>query len=183
GYMAQKGLDALIEMLLTAVGSLYRAKADLAVIASNTPHVVFDRVKERSPIPLLSIVEEAGKKAVSQGYTKVGLIGTGFTMKESFYKDTFGRYGIEVCVPPEEGQAYIHDKIYNELEFGIVKDTTKTEFLRIIDEMIKRDHIQALILGCTELPLILKPEDTAIPLLNTVQIHVESILKEMTTRK
>ena len=173
--VAEREWESLVNLLVEALNNLHAAGASFAVIASNTPHVIFDRVKDLSPIPVLSIVEEARLKAGELKLKKVGLLGMIFTMKEPFYKSNFQKDGIEVM----KEQEYIHDKICSELELGIANNDTKEEFLRIIDRMIKDDSIEGLILGCTELPLILNDGDCRIPFLNTVEIHVESIIKEM----
>lgn len=177
--VAKREWESLVNLLVGALNNLHAAGASFAVIASNTPHVVFDRVKDLSPIPVISIVEEACKKAGELKLKKVGLLGMIFTMKEPFYKNSFQKNGIEVIVPDVKEQEYIHGRICSELELGIVREDTKKEFLGIINRMIKDDLIEGLILGCTELPLILNDGDSSIPFLNTVEIHVESIIKEM----
>ena len=173
-----KKWDNLVNMLVQAIENVNKAGADFAVIASNTPHVVFEKVEALSPLPVLSIVEEACKKASELKLKKIGLFGTAFTMRESFYKDCFLRNGINIVIPSESEQELIHVKIFNELELGITKQETKTELIQIIDRMIKNDFIDGLILGCTELPLILNNGDCNIPFLNTIEIHVQGIIRE-----
>lgn len=167
-------------MLVASLKTLAVAGADFAVIASNTPHVVFDEVRALSPLPLISIVEETCKKAWSLQYKKVGLLGTGFTMQGAFYPDCFATRGMEVVVPQREEQGFIHEKIYTELVFGDVRSDTKKRFLAITERMVREQQIEALILGCTELPLIITGGDSSIPLLNTVEIHVDSIVAMLT---
>ena len=175
----KKEWDNLANMLVQAIGNLKKAGADFAVIASNTPHVVFDRVQALSPLPVFSIVEEACKKAGELKLKKLGLLGTAFTMEESFYKDCFIRNGINIVIPSDAEQKLIHERIFNELESGTVRQETKNEFISIIDRMIKDDFIDGLILGCTEFPLILHNGDCSIPFLNTVEIHVQCIIREL----
>ncbi|MCX7746921.1 MAG: amino acid racemase [Clostridia bacterium] len=178
-YIERKELSSLVNMLMSALKNLSNAGADFAVIASNTPHVVYDAVKELSSIPVLSIVEETAKKAKELNLKRVGLLGTAFTMKESFYKNGLLKYKIDIVVPDESEQATIHEKIFSELEMGIVKIETKNEFLKIIKRMIVEDSIEGLVLGCTELPLILKSGDSDVLILDTVEIHVQSIIRQI----
>ncbi|MBP2655205.1 MAG: aspartate racemase [Firmicutes bacterium] len=180
--VAQREWNGLVNLLVKALKNLSYVGADFAVIASNTPHIVFDKIKENIPIPVLSIVEETCKKANELKLKKVGLLGTAFTMKEEFYKNCLLKGGIDTVLPVEGEQEYIHEKIFSELEMGIAKESTKKEFIAIINRMIKEDSIEGLVLGCTELPLILKNGDCKIPFLNTVEIHVGSIAKEIKIR-
>lgn len=169
--------EELAEYLAAAVLSLERAGADFAVISANTPHIVFDRVQQKVNIPMISIVEATYRKAQKLELQKIGLLGTQFTMENDFLKDPFTANGQEVFVPNEGEQLLLHGKIVTELEQGIVKQETKKEFLAIAERMIERHHIEGLILGCTEFPMIFKPEDLDIPQFNTVEIHVDEIVK------
>jgi len=172
-----KALDKLVEWLLARIEALHRAGAEFAAIASNTPHVVFDEVAKRSPLPLLSIVEATCGKAQSLGVKRPGLLGTRFTMQADFFQQPFREHGMTVVVPLAEEQEFIHDKLFSEIELGIIRDETREALLMIVMDMIKRDGIDCLILGCTELPLILPGAAHGIPFLNTAAIHVESIVK------
>lgn len=172
-----KDLDRLVDWLLARVEALHRAGADFAVIASNTPHVVFDELARRSPLPLLSIVEATCAKAHSLEARRPGLLGTRFTMQADFFHRPFREHGMTVVVPIAEEQQFIHEKLFSEIELGIIKDETREALLAIVKRMIERDGIDALILGCTELPLILHGEAHGIPFLNTTAIHVESIVR------
>ena len=170
----------LIRYLSDAVKSLFNAGADIALLASNTPHLVFDELAEISAIPLVSIVEETCVEAKRLGLKKAGLLGTAFTMNNKFYHKIFGRENIEVITPDEESKKFIHTKIFSELVSGIIKDDTQKRFIEIIKTM-KSDHaIDGLILGCTELPLILTGNDgSGIPFLNTTAIHAKGIVKRI----
>ena len=178
-YVSSRDWDSLAGMLIKSIDSLAEAGADFAAIASNTPHVVFTRVRDKVGLPLLSIVEETCKKAQQYGFKRLGLIGTGFTMKENFYVDTFEVNGMEIVLPNIDEQQYIHQKLFSEIELGIIKDETKYGLLAIIDRMFEEDNIDSLILGCTEFPLILKDGDGKIPFLNTTEIHVQSIVDKL----
>lgn len=169
--------EELAEYLAAAVLSLERAGADFAVISANTPHIVFDKVQQKVNIPMISIVEETYRKVQQLKLQKVGLLGTKFTMENSFFKEPFTADGQEIFVPNEDEQQFLHEKIVEELEQGIVKEETKKSFLAIAERLIGRHQLEGLILGCTELPMIFKPEDLDIPQLNTVEIHVDEIVK------
>jgi len=169
--------DKLIDLLANAIKLISRAGADFALIAANTPHVVFDEVNPLSPIPMLSIVEETCKVIKTLDLKKVGLLGTKITMQSGYYQKVFTRYGITIVVPDQDEQKYIHKKIMTELLFGKMLDETRKALLSIVKNMIVKESIQGLILGCTELPLILKKDEFGIPFLNTTKIHAESAVK------
>lgn len=170
----QKGAP---EALYDATQCLYRAGADFAVIACNSAHVDFDDLKAKSPIPLLSIVEETCKAVAGLGLTKVGLFGNQLTMQEHFYQDVFSEKDISIVVPKAKDQAYISSKIEEELVFGITQDETRKGFLEIAQRMIDEGSIQGLILGCTEIPLLLGKEKFLIPFFDTAKIHAESAFR------
>lgn len=177
GILEAKNLAVLTAWLLFRLEALHRAGAEFAVIASNTPHVVFDEVAKRSPLPMLSIVEETCRKAESLGVKRPGLMGTQFTMAADFFRTPFQAHGMSLAVPSLEEQQFIHEKLFSEIELGIIKDSTRQALLAIVEKMIVRDAIDSLILGCTELPLILDREAFGIPFLNTAAIHVEGIVQ------
>jgi len=169
--------ESLTDWLLEKVVALQKAGAEFAVIGSNTPHIVFDEVRSRSPIPMLSIIEETRKNAQKRGFKKLGLLGTRFTMESDFFKKPFEYEEMAVIVPDKEDQKLIHHRLFSEIELGIIKDSTREELLSIVKKMIDRHSIDAVILGCTELPLILNKDEFEIPFLNTTAIHSESIVK------
>lgn len=175
-YLSKGDLDGLTKFLLSEIGKLAKAGADFGLLASNTPHIVFNRLQKESPIPLISIVEQACRKAKTLGLKKAGLFGTKFTMQNTFYKEIFTREGIELITPDEESQNYIHTIYFNELVKGIILDSTRENLLKIVDRMKSDENIDGLILGGTELPLILKNYDREIPFLDTTQIHVEGVM-------
>ena len=169
--------EGLTNWLLEKVVALQKAGADFAVIGSNTPHIVFDQVNSKSPLPMLSIIEETCKNAQKRGLKKLGLLGTRFTMESDFFKKPFEYREMAVIVPDKEDQELIHQRLFSEIELGIIKDSTREELLSIVRKMIDRHSIDAVILGCTELPLILNKDEFGIPFLNTTAIHAESIVK------
>ena len=168
--------EKLSDWLLERVLALHQAGAEFAVIGSNSPHIVFDQVNAESPIPMLSIIEETCMNAQKRGLKKLGLLGTKFTMESDFFKKPFDDNGMEIVVPEKEDQAHIHHRLFSEIELGIIKDSTRDELLAIVAKMIDKHAIEALILGCTELPLILDKDEFGIPFLNTTAIHAESIV-------
>lgn len=180
--VSKKQWYRLVNLIVTSLNNLYMAGADIAVISSNTPHIVFYKIKKLSPMPVLSIVEETRKKAKELKLRRLALLGTITTMEESFYKDSFLISAIDIVVPRKAEREYIEQRIFTELENGIINNRTREGFLSIIDRMKREDSIDGVILGCTEIPIILKNGDLDIPFLNTVEIHVDGIIEEMKKR-
>lgn len=177
-YLLETGnRSKLVDWLVEKIESLSKAGAQFAVIGSNTPHLVFNEVKLRSPIPMLSIVEETCKKALSLGLKKPGLMGTKFTMESDFFQKSFLEHGLSVALPDKVDQELIHLRLFSEIEIGVFKDSTRDELLAVVRRMIDRHSIDSLILGCTELPLILTGDEYGVPFLNTTAIHADSIVK------
>ncbi len=163
-----------IQWLVKAVQALHQAGADFAIISANTPHLVFDEVASRVAIPMLSIVEVTCYEAKRLGFKKVGLMGTMTTMSSDFYERVFQKEGIEIIVPDSQEKEYIHKKLVSEIIYGNFYNETRQGLLKIIKRMIDEEHIEGLILGCTELPLILTKSEFGIPFLNTTKLHTES---------
>ena len=175
--MKARAYDRIIEVFLEKINALKSAGAEFVAITANTPHLFFDRIKERSALPLISIVEATCQEMVQQGLKRPGLLGTGFTMGATFYQDVFDRQGIEIALPQQEEREIIDRKLFSEIELGIFKDETRSLLITIIARMVREQHIDSLILGCTEFPLILTGSEYAgIPMLNTTRIHVEAIV-------
>ena len=169
--------DAVTMRLCRAIENLAKTGCEFAVLTANTSHIVFDRLKECSPIPLLSIVESTSREALRRSYGKIALLGTEFTMKGDFYKKPFVEKGIEIVVPNEPEMALVDTRIREELELGIIKESTLCEFRAILERMKAESGIQAVVLGCTELPLLLDVGNSPVPCLNTVEIHVADIVE------
>ncbi|MBN2619992.1 amino acid racemase [candidate division WOR-3 bacterium] len=165
------GLDDIATWLVQAAQTLHKAGADFALIAANTPHIVFDEVEKRSPIPCISIVEETCRVACSKGLKHPGLLGTRTTMEAHFYQNVFSAHGINIVVPRDAEKEYLNDKITGELMYNSILETTRQDFLTIIERLVREDSIDGLILGCTEIPLLLTQDAFGIPFLNTTLIH------------
>ena len=168
--------DKLTNYLIQAIQNLIESGADFIALSANTPHIVFDRLQEQSSVPLVSIVEATCNEAIRLNKHKVGLLGTIFTMKEDFFKKPFYSSGIEIITPTAQEMEYINLKISSELELGIVKEETLQGFQKIMKRMQQEESIEAVILGCTELPLLLNDEVSPIPCLDTMKIHIQHLI-------
>jgi len=176
----EKNKAGVTDGLVSAVQSLYQAGADFGMIACNTAHRNFSDIRAKSPIPLLSIVEETCEEVDRQGVKRVGLLGSLITMSSNFYQDVFSKRNISVVVPGEDEQTFVDEKVFGEITQGIMLDDTRNEFLKITRTMVAEESIEGLILGCTELPLLINKsneEELGIPLFDTSRIHVESALR------
>lgn len=173
-------LIAMTEYLVQEVAVLARAGADVAIFASNTPHLVFDAVQKRSDIPLVSIVEATCAVAYSRGLRRVGLLGTKFTMQSSFYADVFEARGIAVVPPEPAEQEFVHSKYMGELIQGVFLPETRDRILSIVETMRQREGLDAVVLAGTELPLLLRSDFAGdIPLLDTTAVHVDAAIQRM----
>jgi aspartate racemase len=169
-----------VDFLAQEVDRVAVAGADFAVLASNTPHIVFDELRKQARIPMISIVEATCRAAIAIGVQKVGLFGTRFTMQGRFYNKVLETAGIECCLPSLAEQETIHEKYMSELVQGIVSDDTRRYLVRVALDMKVEQGIRALILGGTELPLVLRDaREIGIPLLDTTKIHVKEIVELM----
>lgn len=171
--------EELSNYLMEAISHLAASGADFAALSANTPHIVFEELQKRSPIPLVSILESTCEEAKRRHMSKVGLLGTIFTMEKEFFKKPFLRSQIEIITPNADEKEYVNQKIANELELGVVKDETRAEFCKIINRMKQEDQIQAVILGCTELPLLFQGTEPPIECLDTMQIHIQTLVNRI----
>ena len=162
-----------VDYLMTGVNSLQNGGADFIVMAANSPHAVYDKLVQRSKVPILSIVEATAKKAQQENLRKLLLLGIKYTMQSSFYKDCFAKSDMEVITPLDSEQDIINQIIFDELVIGNFTQESKEMLLKIVNNY----DVNGVILGCTELPLILQQNDTDVTLLDTVEIHVEAALK------
>ena len=170
----------MADFLLSEIEKLPRAGAEFGIIAANTPHIVFDEVKARSPIPFISIVEASCESAKLRNFKRLALFGTRYTMQADFYQKVFRREGIELIVPETKDQDYIHEKYFAELVPGIFLPETRENLLAIVDRMKDRIDIEGVLLAGTELALILRDEShNGIALLDTGKIHCQAAVNEM----
>jgi aspartate racemase len=161
------------ELLIDVARRLERGGADFFLICANTPHIVADAVAAAVGIPLVHIGDAVGEAIKQAGFQKVGLLGTRFTMEEDFLKDRLrDKFGIESIVPEKEDRDIVHSVIYQELVNGDIRDESRKEYLRIIDDLTSKGA-EGIILGCTEIPLLVKTTDTDAQLFDTATIHAE----------
>lgn len=158
-------------LMIAAAQSVQDGGADFVIICTNTMHKLADEVQKRIRIPLLHIADATAQRIKGQGLKKVGLLGTQFTMEEGFYKDRLTQsHGLEVIIPTRQEREIVHRVIYDELCLGQIKQASKDEYLRIMDHLVQRGA-QGLILGCTEISLLVGQADCPIALFDTTQIH------------
>jgi aspartate racemase len=161
-----------IAYIMTGIRALERAGAEFILMSANSPHSVFDEVEALANVPMLSIVKATAERAGGMGLKRLLLLGIKYTMQSTFYQDTCRDMGIEVVTPVEPEQDEINRIVFEELARGIFRQESKQRLLQII----ARYPVDGVILGCTELPLILKAPDAAIPLLDTVELHTQAVL-------
>jgi aspartate racemase len=179
-FLEADNLPAMATYLIDEIDVLVRAGADFGLISANTPHIVFDDVASKSPIPLISIVEATCAAARAQKLKRIGLLGTRFTMQATFYSKVFAREGIEIVMPEPQNQDYIHEKYFSELVPGRFLPETRAGLFAIVDRLKARSDIDGVILAGTELPLILTDETHhGIPILNTTKIHCQAAVDAM----
>jgi aspartate racemase len=177
--VAGNRLQELTAYLLGEIERLARAGADVALVTSNTPHIVFDELSRGASIPLLSIVEAARDAAQDLGLATVGLLGTSFTMRGRFYDEVFAKRGIKVVAPRADDQAYVHERYMQELIAGDFRSETRERLLSIIGRL-QQDGAEGVLLAGTELTLLLRGVSApGVPLLDTTLIHVSRAVKEM----
>ena len=179
-FMDANNLTGMADYLLETIGKLARAGANFGLISANTPHIVFDEVASKSPIPLISIVEATCAAAKARNLRRLALFGTRYTMQATFYQKVLSREEISLLVPEQNDRDYIHDKYMNELVPGRFLPETRAGLLAIVDRMKAKGDIEGVILAGTELPLILRdPKHDGIPFLDTTKIHCEAAVAEM----
>lgn len=164
------------EILAEAAVSLEKGGADFIVLCTNTMHKVAQQIIDAVSIPLLHIADATAQRIRQAGVKKVGLLATAFTMEQEFYKGRLNQSEIEVLVPDAAGRKVVHDIIYQELCLGVIRDESRAQYRRIIAELVEQGA-EAIILGCTEITLLVKAEDASVPLFDTTLIHAEDAVK------
>lgn len=169
--------SATADILSQAARSVEAAGADFLIICTNTMHKVASEIERAINIPLLHIADATAEKLIENKVQRVGLLGTKFTMEQDFYRGRLEKiYGIEVLIPEPEQREYIHDVIYNELCLGEIKASSREYYLKVIDELHRRGA-EAVILGCTEIALLVQQKHTQVALYDTTKIHAEHAVR------
>ena len=171
---------ALAAYLSASIDRLARAGADFAAITANMPHLVFDAVESRSSIPLISIVTTCAREAERRAMRRVALLGTRFTMEAAMYPDGLGRLGIDTVIPDESERAFIHEHYEGEMIRGVFREDVRDRVVSIVDRLRASEHVDGVLLGGTELGLLLPFEQIAgVPVLNTTVLHVDAIVERL----
>jgi aspartate racemase len=163
--------EVIRDIITDAALNLKKGGADFVLICTNTLHKIADDIEKSAGIPLIHIVDAAGREIAKRDIRKVGLLGTRFTMEEGFYKDfLLDKFGINVIIPGESDREIVHNIIFEELCFGVVKESSREHYVRIINQMAD-EGAEGVILGCTEIPLLVNQADVRVPLFNTTELH------------
>ncbi|MBF2709529.1 aspartate/glutamate racemase family protein [Flavobacterium soyangense] len=179
GDIQEKSWENSFELLLNACESLKRSKVDAIVLCANTAHLFADKLQEKIGLPIIHIGSETAKAINKQEFTKVGLLGTKFTMEMGFYKNKLEEYGLKVLIPEkQETRDYIQYTVKEELGIGFINPETKKKYIEIVNELIQ-DGAECIILGCTEIPMLISQSDFEIPTFDTTKIHSQAIVDYM----
>ncbi len=177
GYVSAGQYDLLADYLAEKVNSLRLGGAEVISLTAGTMHIVLDEVLRKTRVPLVSIPQAVCREALEKGYRKIGLLGTIFTMEQDYMKKDFRQAGIDVVIPDKAERELVAKRILEELEIGVVKESTLEEFQGIIRGMREKDGIEAVVLGCTELPMLLNPGNCPVPCLDSVEIHISELIR------
>lgn len=173
--------EELTAEMIDAARRLERGGADFIVLCTNTMHRMAGEIEAAVPIPLLHIADPTAERIKGAGFTRVGLLGTGFTMEQDFYKGRLkDRHGLDVLVPEADDRRTVHEIIYKELVAGVVREESRGAYRAVIARLIERGA-QAIILGCTEIMILVRPEDSAVPLFDTTEIHAVAAVERALT--
>jgi len=172
----QERWDLVANGLSEAAQRLEAAGADFIVVATNTMHLVFEEIQACVQVPMLSLLDAVGEAILAGGMKKVGLLGTQYTMEKTFYQDALGRRGITVLVPDGKDRQYVNAVIYNELVAGQIRDESRAGLIAVIRRLAERGAT-GIILGCTEIPMLVTETDAGMPLFDTTAIHAEAALR------
>ena len=167
--------DKVLNELLYSAKNLMKAKAEVIIIAANTPHIVFNKLVKKVKVPMISIMEGTGKAIQDKKLTKIGLLGTKNTMDADYYSKTMNKMGIELIVPEEEDKILIDGIIKKELILNIITEESKRKYIQIMDKL-REAGAEGIILGCTEIPMLIKEKDYSLPLFDTTYLHAKAVL-------
>ncbi|WP_283418956.1 aspartate/glutamate racemase family protein [Sphingopyxis sp. Geo48] len=173
---AEGDWPALDRAMVEAAAALQRSGADLLLICSNTMHRCAGAIEAASALPLIHIADPVTTAIKTAGLSHVGLLGTAFTMEQDFYRGRMAKAGLDVIIPDEAGRAAVHRIIYDELVQGVIREESRGEYRQVIAALVDRGA-EAIILGCTEIMLLVGPEDSAVPLFDTLALHVEAAVE------
>lgn len=165
--------DDAARQLCDSARGLEHAGAELILICTNTMHLLVEQVQAAVRVPVLHIADVAGEAVVRQGLDEVGLLGTAFTMEKRFYRDRIASHGVRVHVPSAEDRTIVHRAIFDELAVGVCSDTTREQFRAIIDRLVS-EGAKGIILGCTEIELLVTQDDSPVPIFPTAQLHIQA---------
>lgn len=177
--IADKDYDHVSSILVKSMENLKKAGADFAAITSNTPHIVWNLMQDSFCLPVISIVDATIERIQQCGFKKVLVLGTEFTMRSGLYEESLMEKGITPIIPSEEDIKILGSIIYPNLENGIVIAEDKKKMIKIAEKYIKSNNAEAFLLGCTEIPLMIKEKDVSVPTLNTTQIHIDAIFENL----
>jgi len=177
-FVTSERYDLLKDYLAEKIICLKNSGAEVISLTAVTMHMVYEELVKETGVSLISIPQSVCKEAKAKGYKKILLLGTIFTMEQDYMKKDFREAGIDVFVPDEDDRKLIAKRILEELELGIVKESTLKEFQSIIDKMRDQCGVEAVVLGCTELPLLLNSNNCSIPCLDSVEIHINDLINE-----
>lgn len=172
----QNDHDGVFKLVLEATGKLISARVDALVLCANTLHQYVEKLEHQIKVPIIHIADATAKEIKKGGLSKIGLLGTRLTMEMDFYTRRLSQAGIESIVPGKDDRVFIHSAIMDEILKEIQKDETKNRFLNIIDGL-KKSGAEGIVLGCTEIPLLIKQEDVDLPVINTLEIHANAIVE------
>lgn len=177
GDIQAKSWDQSFELLLNACESLKRSGVDSIVLCANTAHLFADKLQAAIQLPIIHIGEETAKAVIKQGFKKTGLLGTKFTMEMDFYRNKLEEYGLEVLTPrKQETRDYIQHTVKEELGIGFINPETKANYISIVKELVDCGA-ECIILGCTEIPMLISQDDFTIPIFDTTKIHCQAIVE------
>ncbi|SDJ54168.1 aspartate/glutamate racemase family protein [Streptomyces indicus] len=165
--------EAAGKILADAARGVAAAGADMVLICTNTMHKVADQVQDAVPVPLVHLADTTAHAVTSAGLRRVGLLGTAFTMEQDFYRGRLARHGLDVLVPDEQERALVHHVIYEELCLGVVREASRAAYRRVIDRLVG-EGAEGIILGCTEIELLIAPEHSPVPVFPTARLHAEA---------
>ena len=177
-FVSSGRYDLLKDYLAEKIKCLKNSGAEVISLTAVTMHMVYEELVKETGVSLISIPQSVCKEATNKGYKRILLLGTIFTMEQDYMKKDFREAGIEVFIPDEDDRKLVAKRIFEELELGIVKESTLSEFQNIIDKMRSQYGVEAVVLGCTELPLLLNSNNCSIPCLDSVEIHINDLINE-----